>query len=67
MDHRELLLDRMTELMSETMGHETGKIYHDFYELEDEEEIITGARSLLHEFMGPEMADRRVNEARKHL
>ena len=53
--------------MSETMGHETGRLYHDFYKLEDEEEIILGARSLLHEFMGPELADKRVNEARKHL
>ena len=57
----------MTSLMSETMGQETGMLYHKFYALEDEEEIINGARSLLHDFIGPEQADKRVEEARRSV
>ncbi len=67
MGHREKLLEQMTKLMSDTMGKETGRLYRDFYELEDEEEIINGARGLLHDFIGPKMADKKVNEVRKRI
>lgn len=67
MGHREKLLEEMTRLMSDTMGKETGSLYRDFYELEDETEIINGARGLLHDFIGPKLADKKVAEAKKRV
>lgn len=55
-----LLLDQATALLSETMGAQTGRLFHKFYEFDDDEGIMTGLRSLLIDFMGPKMAEEKL-------
>jgi hypothetical protein len=54
------LLDQATALLSEIMGDQTGELFHKFYEFDNAEEVMTGARSLLIDFIGPKMAEKKL-------
>jgi hypothetical protein len=62
MEDQEPLLDRASTLLSETMGDEAGELFHKFYELEDDEDVMTGVRSLLTDFIGPKMTEIKLKE-----
>lgn len=59
------LLNKITKLLADNMGEETGALFYKFYELDSDEEILSGARSLLHELMGPEMTEKKLKELDK--
>jgi hypothetical protein len=60
MENQAPLLDRATALLSETMGDEAGELFHKFYELEDDDDVILGVRSLLTDFIGPKMTEKKL-------
>ncbi|HEY5442862.1 MAG TPA: hypothetical protein VIJ68_04950 [Candidatus Saccharimonadales bacterium] len=64
MKNQSPLLDQATVLLVETMGRQTGELFHKFYELEDDDEIMTGARALLIDFIGPKMTDKKLKKLR---
>jgi hypothetical protein len=56
------LVDQITKLLQEVMGEQTAQLFHTFYEKEDEDEVLAGARSLLYELMGRDMTDKKLKE-----
>jgi hypothetical protein len=56
------LVERLTKVITETMGRDTGELFHKFYELEDDDEVMAGAQSLLEDFMGPDMARKKLKQ-----
>jgi hypothetical protein len=60
MESQVQLLDQVTALLSETMGNQTGALFRKFYEFDDADGIMAGARSLLIEFVGPKMAEKKL-------
>ena len=56
------LVDKITPLLHETMGEQTATLFHTFYEKEDDDEVLTGAKSLLYELMGKERTDKKLKE-----
>jgi len=59
------LVDKITPLISEAMGAKAGEVFHKFYELEDDDEVMAGAKGLLYELMGSKMAERKLAEVSK--
>ena len=56
------LVDKITPLISEVMGAKSGEVFHKFYELEDDDEVMSGAKALLYELMGRNMAEQKLKE-----
>ena len=56
------LLDRLTPLISEVMGARTGEVFHKFYEYDDEDEVLSGAKALLYEMLGSRLAEQRLRD-----
>ena len=56
------LIDKLTPLISETMGDTAGEVFYKFYELEDDDEVLTGAQGLLYEMMGHKRAEQKLKE-----
>lgn len=59
------LLSKISKLLADNMGEQTGKLFLTFYLHEKNEEILAGARSLLNEFMGPDMTEKKLKEVAK--
>ncbi len=55
-----LLLEQATELISETMGSQVAEDFYALYEFDDDGGIINGARSVLLEFVGPKMTEKKL-------
>ena len=45
------LVDELTPIISESMGNRSGEVFYKFYEYEDDEEVMAGAKSLLYELI----------------
>ena len=60
MEKTQRLVDKITPLLHDTMGEQTAELFHTFYEKEDDADVIAGARSLLYEFMGKEMTEKKL-------
>lgn len=56
------LVDKITPLLHETMGEQTAQLFHTFYEKEDDDEVLAGARSLLYELIGRDMTEKKLKE-----
>lgn len=56
------LVEELEPIISESMGKRSGEVFYKFYEFEDDEEVLGGARSLLYELMGKKMADHRLKK-----
>jgi len=56
------LVDKITPLLRETMGEQTATLFRTFYEKEDDQEVLAGAKSLLYELMGKERTDKKIQE-----
>ena len=65
MERQDQLLDEVTAIVSEAMGRQTGELFYKFYELENADEVMLGARSLLEEFMGAEMTEKKLKAVRR--
>jgi len=69
MDHtkkHKRLVDILKPLIAESMGKQAGELFHKFYELEDDDEVMRGARGLLYELMGGDMAEKKLKEVMSH-
>jgi hypothetical protein len=59
------LVDALTPIISESMGRRTGEVFRKFYEYEDDQEVMAGAKSLLYELMGKHMTDQKLKRLAK--
>lgn len=59
------LVEKLTPLISEAMGARAGEVFFKFYELEDDDEVLAGAKGLLYELMGPKMAEQKLKGVMK--
>jgi len=62
MKQQKRLVDKITPLISEVMGAKSGEVFYKFYELEEDDDVLSGAKALLYELMGPKMADHKLKE-----
>ena len=58
------LVDKITPVLREAMGEQTAELFHTFYEKEDDDDVMAGAKSLLYELMGKEMTDKKLDRLR---
>ncbi|HSW85634.1 MAG TPA: hypothetical protein VLF79_03445 [Candidatus Saccharimonadales bacterium] len=65
MENKESVLEKVTQLISEIMGQESGELFHKFYELDDNDDIFNGAHELLSVLIGPEMTDKKLKKLGK--
>jgi hypothetical protein len=54
------LLDQATRLISETVTDTTGELFHTFYEFEDDQEVMAGLQTVLMNFIGPKMTEKKL-------
>lgn len=59
----EKLLKRVTKVLSDELGEQTGELFFTSYQNKTAPEIIKDARSLLSELVGPVMALKKLSEA----
>ncbi|MGZ6004764.1 MAG: hypothetical protein ACXWLH_01290 [Candidatus Saccharimonadales bacterium] len=62
-DRPERLVGKLSPLIAEVMGARSGAEFYKFYELEDDDEVLAGAKALLYELMGQATADAKLKEA----
>lgn len=63
MEKTEALLHALSKLITDNMGAESGRLFYEFHQYEtDDEVIVTGAKALLYDFMGANMADKNLDE-----
>lgn len=67
MDKAEQLRLKLAELISDTMGKESGQLFYDFHKDDDADDVLDGARALLHELVGPKTADKKIEGVTKKL
>lgn len=63
MERNERLRSELAKIVADTIGKESGRLYFDFYKDDDEESIINGAKALLMVMLGPEMTDKKIEQA----
>lgn len=61
-DKTQPLRAKLAKLITDTMGKDSGELYYDFYKYDDAESVTIGARALLEVFLGPDMADKKINQ-----
>lgn len=63
MEKQEALLSALSKLITDNMGAESGRLFYEFHKYEtDTDTIITGAKALLYDFMGANMAEKNLAE-----
>ena len=67
MDDTELLRLSLTKLVTDSMGKQAGQLFYDFHIDDDADGVVDGAKALLTSMLGPEMAEKKVEEVRKSL
>ena len=60
MDNTEPILKPAVEIVSESMGKETGQDFYNLYKYEDKEGIIEGMVALLETLLGTEMVNKKI-------
>lgn len=60
------MVDKVAPLISEVMGKRSGEEFHKLYELDDDEDVLAGARTILYELMGKPAAEKRLKEIIKN-
>jgi hypothetical protein len=60
----EKLLKKVTKVLSEELGEQTGELFYTSYQNKSAPEIIKDARELLSELVGPVMALKKISEAK---
>lgn len=53
-------LQKVSNIVAEAMGQSAGEDFYKLYEFETDESIITGAKVLLDELLGPEIVDSKL-------
>ena len=66
MARNEKILKNISNLLTEELGEQTGKLFFTSYQNKDVTEVIKDARTLLAELLGPELAIKKISEAGKH-
>lgn len=56
------LVEKITPLISDTMGSRVAEVFYKFYEYEDDDEVLAGAKAILYDLVGPKMAERKLKE-----
>lgn len=64
MDNHDPLLEQATTIVAETMGSQVGEDFYRLYEFDDAKGIVSGARSILLEFVGPKMTEQKLKPLR---
>ncbi len=59
----EKILKSVSEVLSDELGEQTGKLFYTSYQNKDVTEVMKDARELLAELLGPQMAFKRIGEA----